>query len=428
MPNLPAGHVALNETGQGGAPVSTAPREPPALAAAALPHYADGYGGSVLELDQALAAAPAPVNLIDLTHGDTRAFPPPPSAAADLRASVDANDEAYTAYRGSASLRARLAPRLAELLGRRVDPERELIVTPGTQGGLFVALSALLAPGDQVALPDPDYFMSERIVAYLGARARRLALELSEDGRLRIDPGELAAAEQARLLLLSHPNNPTGGVYEAATADALSDWVLAGDRFAVVDQLYCRQLFEGAGFAHLGALPGMGERTVTLVGPSKTESMSGFRVGVAVGPAAAIDAMERVLAMASLRTTAYAQQALRHWLDGDDEWIATRVREHEQIRDMLVGSLRGVPGLGVASPLGSSYVFPDASATAWGQAHAGARADALGVALKWAGVLINPGYQFGTGWPMSFRINFSQNRGRLERAVERIAGVLTTAG
>ncbi len=407
---------------------TTAPREPPALTAAALPHYAAGYGGSVLELDRALAAAPGPADLIDLTHGDTRAFPPPPSAAADLRAAVEANDEAYTAYRGSASLRARLAPRLAELLGRPVDPERELIITPGTQGGLFIALSALLVGGDQVALPNPDYFMSERIVAYLGARARRLALELSDDGRLRIDPGDLRAAGEARLLLLSHPNNPTGGVYDPATAEALADWVLEGDRFAVADQLYCRQLFPGAGFTHFTSLPGMAERTVTLVGPSKTESMSGFRVGVAVGPAAAIDGMERVLAMASLRTTAHAQQALRRWLDGDAEWIAIRVAEHEQIRDRLVSSLRAVSGLRVASPLGSSYVFPDASGTAWGQAHTEDRADALAVALKQAGVLINPGYQFGTGWPLSFRINFSQAPGRLERAAERIAGVLTTAG
>ncbi len=270
--------------------------------------------------------------------------------------------------------------------------------------------------------------MSERIVAYLGAEAQRLALELSSDGRLQIDPAQLTAAGEARLLLLSHPNNPTGGVYDAATAEALAEWVVSGDRFAVADQLYCRQTFAGAEFTHLGALPGMSERTVTLVGPSKTESMSGFRVGVAVGPAAAIDAMERVLAMASLRTTSHAQQVLRHWLDGDGEWIATRVREHELIRDRLVGFLRDIPGLRVASPLGSSYVFPDASGTAWGLAHAGATADALAIDLKRAGVLINPGYQFGTGWPMSFRINFSQDADRLALAAERIAGVLEAAG
>ncbi len=397
---------------------------PPALRAAALPGYADVYGGSVLELDRALAAAPAPADLIDLTHGDTRAFPPPPAAAADLHAAVDANDEAYTAYRGSAALRERIAPRLAALLGRAVDPARELIVTPGTQGGLFVALSALIGTGDEVVIPDPDYFMSERIVAYLGARAHRVALTAAGDGRLRADPAELTAADGARALLLSHPNNPTGGVYDPAAVSGLAEWALAGDRVVIADQLYCRQLFTGARFTHLSALPGMAERTVTLLGPSKTESMSGYRVGVAVGPPAIVDAMERVLAMASLRTSGYGQQALRHWLDGDAEWVAARAGAHERLRDGLIDSLRAIPGLRVTVPLASSYVFPDVTETPWGHTHSGARADALPIALKRAGALVNPGYQFGRRSPAAFRINFSQDAARLELAVRRIADVL----
>jgi aspartate/methionine/tyrosine aminotransferase len=398
--------------------------DPPALRAAALPHYAAGYGGSVRELDSELAAAPVPGGLIDLTHGDTRAFPPPASAAHDLADAVRDNDEAYTDYRGSASLRARLAPRLERLLDRSVDPARELIVTPGTQGGLFAALSALVAPGDVVAIPDPDYFMSERIVAYLGGRAVRLALRVEPGGRLSLGAESLQKADDARLLLLSHPNNPTGGVYDPGVLDALADWVRAGDRRVLADQLYCRQLFAGARFAHLTALPGMAQRTVTLVGPSKTESMSGFRVGVAVAPAPVVDAMERVLAMASLRTTAYAQQALRHWMDDDADWLAQRVAAHEQIRDALLQRLREVDGLHVATPLASSYVFPDASGTSWGRAHGGGRGNALALALKGAGVLVSPGYQFGLGAPDAFRINFSQDTARLDEAARRIAAVL----
>lgn len=151
-------------------------RVPPSLAAASLDGYAAVYGRSVLELDLALAAAPAPPDLIDLTHGDTRAFEPPAAAVADFAAAVAENTEAYTSYRGSAALRSVLAPRLARLLGRPVDGGSELIVTPGTQGGLFAALSALISPGDVVALPDPEYFMSERIIAYLGGTALRIPL------------------------------------------------------------------------------------------------------------------------------------------------------------------------------------------------------------------------------------------------------------
>ena len=244
---------------------------PPSLEAAALDGYTKVYGASVFELDTSLAAIPAPADLIDLTHGDTRAFLPPDAAWDDFRAAVTENTEAYTAYRGSGLLRHLLAPRLASLLGRPVDPDAELIVTPGTQGGLFAALSALVAPGDRVALPDPEYFMSERIVAYLGAVAVRLALKQDQQGRLSLADADLDAARAARprILLLSHPNNPTGGVYDQAAAAAIAEFAVAEDLLVIVDQLYCRLLFPGAPFTHLCAQPGMAERTVTLIGPSR---------------------------------------------------------------------------------------------------------------------------------------------------------------
>ncbi|HUB39858.1 MAG TPA: aminotransferase class I/II-fold pyridoxal phosphate-dependent enzyme [Streptosporangiaceae bacterium] len=392
---------------------------PPALAAAALDDYAASYGASVLDLDKALAAAPGPADLIDLTHGDTRAFEPPAVAAFDFAAAVTENTEAYTAYRGSASLRSVVAPRLAQLLGRPVDRASQVIVTPGTQGGLFTALSALVSPGDRVALPDPEYFMSERIIAYLGGKALRLPLAQDSHGLLSISSDALAAATAADLLVLSHPNNPTGGVYTAGTVHALAELVTASDMLAVVDQLYCRLIFAGTEYLHLGSLPGMAERTVTLLGPSKTESMSGYRVGVAVGPAPLIDAMERVLSLTSLRTGGYSQQVLRHWMANDDAWLAERTAAHEAIRDDLVARLRAIPGVTVAPPAGSSYVFPDAASTA-----VGGNDHDLALALKAAGVLVSPGYQFGPAGRGRFRINFSQDAGRLALAVDRIEAVL----
>ncbi len=394
-------------------------RTPPALQAAALPHYAARYGRSVLELDRELAAAPAPPGLIDLTHGDTRAFLPPAAAAADLAEAVAENTEAYTPYRGSTAVRGLVAPRISRLLGRPVDAGGEIILTPGTQGGLFAALSALVSPGDVVALPDPEYFMSERIIAYLGGTALRLPLAQDENGMLSIDPQALEAAARASLLVLSHPNNPTGGVYSPAALRSLAALATANDMSVVVDQLYCRLTFDGAQYQHLGSLPGMAERTITLLGPSKTESMSGYRVGVAVGPAPVIDAMERVVSLASLRTAGYGQQVLRHWMAGDEAWLADRTAAHEEIRDYVVARLGAIPGVAVRRPAASSYVFPDASAVAGGDDHATA------VALKTAGVLVSPGYQFGAAGCGRFRINFSQDRDRLAVALDRIAAVLT---
>lgn len=391
---------------------------PPSLAAASLGGYAARYGHSVLDLDRALAAAPAPDGLIDLTHGDTGAFLPPPAAAADFAEAVAAHTEAYTPYRGSMRLRSRLAPRIGSLLGRPVDPSTQVIVTPGTQGGLFAALSALISPGDVVALPDPEYFMSERIIAYLGGTVLRLPVSQDDRGMLSISPDSLSAVAEASLVVLSHPNNPTGGVYTAETLHALASLITRHDLLAVVDQLYCRLIFARTHYLHLSALPGLAERTVTLLGPSKTESMSGYRVGVAVGPALVIDAMERVVSLTSLRAAAYAQQALRHWLDEDPSWLAQRVAAHQAIRDDLVAALTAIPGVTVAPPAGSSYVFPAAASFAGGNDHA------LAVGLKAAGVLVSPGYQFGPAGRGRFRINFSQQPRRLAVAVGRIGAVL----
>ena len=144
--------------------------------------YQEFYGASVWEMDRTVASIAARREVIDLTHGDTRAFVPPESAERDFAAALAENTEAYTQYRGSANVRATLAPRLSALLGRSVDPSSQLVLTPGTQGGLFTSLSALVAPGDVVAFPAVEYFMDERICAYLGATSYRLPLHQDEHG------------------------------------------------------------------------------------------------------------------------------------------------------------------------------------------------------------------------------------------------------
>jgi aspartate/methionine/tyrosine aminotransferase len=404
-------------------------KRPPALVAAELGAYASLYGASVREMDRDVATTPGPDDLVDLTHGDTRAFLPPSSARVDFEAAVVENTEAYSPYRGSISVRRVLAPRVGSLLGRDVDPALDLILTPGTQGGLFTSLSALVTPGDVVAFPAKEYFMDERICAYLGATSHRIALSQSAHGIMSIDQGDLdeAARHGARGVVLSHPNNPTGGVYSRETAERLAAWVVANDMWAVVDQLYCRLIFDDNEFVHIGSLPGMAERTVTLLGPSKTESMSGYRVGAAVGPSDVIEAMEQVISLASLRTAGYGQHVLRHWMDNDETWLSERTKAHQEIRDFLVGSLQQVPGMNVSAPAGSSYVFPNASESPWALRH-GANDDyALAVALKKNGVLVSPGYQFGVDGRGHFRINFSQDFDRLSLACTRIQEVLSNS-
>jgi aspartate/methionine/tyrosine aminotransferase len=401
--------------------------KPMALRAAELDNYKGVYGYSVHEMDTSLSRTSSPSDLIDLTHGDTRAFLPPTNALSDFNDAVNENSEAYSPYRGSLAVRKTLAPRISTLLNREVDPQSELIITPGTEGGLFTALSAVTGPNDVVAYPSKEYFMNERITTYLGAKSHRLPLYQSSDGWLSIAEEDLEAATRvgATILLLSNPNNPTGGVYSHASAQLIAKWVVANNMIAIVDQLYCRLVFDGREYVHLGSLPGMAERTITLVGPSKTESMSGYRVGIAVAPRPILDAMEVVISMTSLRTAGYSQHVLRHWMDSDGQWLAERTTSHQAIRDYLVRSLRNFEGMKVSSSAGSSYVFPNFSETKWATTKGSHDDHLFARELKEIGVLINPGYQFGLDGCGHFRINFSQNREALEKAIERIGQLLS---
>lgn len=362
---------------------------------------------------------PGDLAAVDFSHGDVDAFPPHAAAQAAFAAAVgEGGQAAYTRYRGNPGVRERLSGRLAALTGAPVDPEDELIITPGTQAGLFLSLSSLVEHGDRVGIIEPDYFANRRIVRFLGAEAVPIRLNLFADpSRPVLDIRELRAALRAagaHVLCLSNPNNPTGAVLPASTVAELAEMCVEDDVFVVMDQLYCRQIFTGTAFTHLRALPGMRTRCVTLAGPSKTESLSGYRVGAAIGPGWLIDRMEAVLSITCLRAPGYSQRVLDTWLAEEPGWLAERVLTHRAIRDQILEIVRKLDGGRVRAPEAGSYLFvqlPKLKVTAseFFQELAGSEA-----------VIVTPGSEFGHGFDDFFRINFSQDAGAAGAAIERL--------
>src|SRR6185312_12408152 len=142
-----------------------------------------------------------------------------------------------------------------------------------------------------------------------------------------------------RLLLTSNPHNPTGAVLGPEAIARLARIAVRDDFLVVVDALYCRLVYDDTAYTHLASEPGMAERAITLLGGSKTESLSGYRVGMVVGPSAIIDAVEQMIAMLCLRAPAYAQQVMTRWLVDDHDFVAQRVQELRQIQRTTVAAL-----------------------------------------------------------------------------------------
>lgn len=357
--------------------------------------------------------------MIDTTHFDVTRFPPPGFALPAFIDAANSGPAAYTAYRGGSAIRERCAEAISALLSVSVDAERNLILTTGTQGGLFAVLSALVDAGDRVALTDPEYLFAERILRFLGAEVIRIPVRAGGSGP-DVDLGQLddAAAGGIRLFLTSNPNNPTGTVYSTETVQGIARLAAARDFLVVVDELYCRLIYDETPFTHLAGEPGMDTRAVTLLGGSKTESLSGYRIGAVVASAEIVDAVEQVVAFSALRAPAYSQHVLSGWLREDQDFVRDRVRQLHLIQRYVTDRLRGIPGLCVEPGAGTAYLWPDVS---------GLGLTALDAArlIYEAGVVVSPGYQFGPSGTTRFRMCFAQGEARLDAALDRITTALS---
>lgn len=387
-----------------------------------IPARASLIGSTVREADTSLKLDGGGDGLLDTTHFDTVRFPPPVWAAAVIAEAIADGSTAYTPYRGAPEVLAPLAEHLSEFMGATVTPAN-LALTPGTQGGLFATLSAIVDEGDVVLLADPEYLFTERMLEFLGATVIRIPVTVDA-----VEPGlDIAAIEAAlpqkpTLLVFSHPNNPSGAVFPRASLERIAALSVQHGFRILADELYSRLVYPGAEFTHLRTLPGMEERCVTMLGPSKTESLSGFRLGVVVGPPDVMQAVEQTLAATSLRAPAYAQRLLIRWLVDDREFLARRLVELEALRDMTVAALRRVPGLRVVPHGGTAYLYCDVSAL-------GATDVEVARTLQQeAGVVVSPGYQFGPSGLGRFRVCYARDEEEWALALDRMVTALTALG
>jgi aspartate/methionine/tyrosine aminotransferase len=360
---------------------------------------------------------------VDFSHGDVdeTAFGPTPGALEEFVDGVRRGGrQAYTEYRGGAELRDQLADKLAAFTGRPVAAGRELIITPGTQGALFLAVGATVAAGDRVAIVRPDYFANRKLVEFLGAEivpVRLDYLDHTDRAGLDLDGLEAAFASGVRTFLFSNPNNPAGVIYSPAEIARIGELATRYGVTVIVDELYSRLLYAGQTYTHLRAAAEP-DRILTIMGPSKTESLSGYRLGVAFGPAHLVDRMEKLQAIVSLRAPGYSQAVLRGWFEEPPGWLAERTAQHRAIRDDMVRIFLSVPGLAIRTPEAGSYLFPRLPELAL-PLHQFVRA-----LRTQAAVTVTPGTEFSPDATDSIRLNFSQNHEAAVKAVERIAQMI----
>ena len=354
---------------------------------------------------------------VDFSHGDVNAFEPIPGTLSDFIKGVNiGGEQAYTEYKGRILIRENVSEKLSLFTGAAISADTQLIITPGTQGALFLAMGSLIGRGDKVAIVEPDYFANRKIVQFLEGAMISITLDyLKSDDKAGLDLAQLENAFKngVKVFVFSNPNNPTGVIYRPEEIHSIAQLAREYGVAVIVDQLYSRQIFDGRRYTHLCAEYIRPENLITIVGPSKTESLSGYRLGVAFGSQNIISRMEKLQAIVSLRAGGYSQAVLTSWFNEPQGWLEDRIGAHQRIRDDLLALLRKVEGIKVRKTEAGSYLFieiPELMVP---------MREFVKILRLQAGVIVTPGTEFGPRFTKSFRINFSQEYSSAVEAIKR---------
>jgi len=351
-------------------------------------------------------------DLVDLMSGNPYAAMPA-SIRERLKAAIDAGANRYTDYWGSGDLRRRIARHLEERCGVRVDPDEELIVTHGVQEALYAVMATLLRPGDEVLIPTPHY--ANYLLDTVACGAQGAFVPLREEQGFVPDVGALerAITPRTRLLVYSNPNNPLGVTWGAETIAALAELARRRDLLVIADEIY-RDFALPQAPPSIAALPGMGERTFTLNGFSKTYFMMGLRMGYLAGPAECIHHVKQLHYLLLLCPSSLGQQAALAALDCPEEELEPLRREMQEKLALLHAGVRELPGVRCVAPNGTFYLFPNIAGLGLPSVELAARL------IEKAGVATLPGTEFGAAGEGHLRLSVVAPRDRVEEGLRRL--------
>ena len=300
----------------------------------------------------------------------------------------------------------------------------QILVSSGAKQTIYNLCMALLDPGDEAIIPAP-YWVSYPDMVLLADGLPVMPFAGMAQG-YKITPRQLAAAitPKTRLLLLNSPCNPTGAAYTRAELKALGDVLLEHPRIVIgTDDMYEKIYWEPEPFTSLvTAVPELYPRTVTINGVSKAYAMTGWRIGYCGGPKEVIQAMSTIQGQSTSNASSISQKAAVVALNGEQGCVGTMNEAFKARRDFVVRALNSLPGVSCLPGAGTFYAFAEVSRamTALGCRDDGEFAELL---LNDAGVAVVPGSGFGA--PGHMRLSFATSMETLEKALARIARLLT---
>lgn len=350
-------------------------------------------------------------DVVDLTLGDPDIIPPQ-----EVRdAACAAIQEGRTRYSQNAGL---LAAReaIARFNGRMYGCEiaaDEVMVTCGGMEAIYLMLSCLVNPGDEVIIPAPYWINYKQMTQLCGGVP--VIVPTREEDNFAITDMAMSAAitPRTKVLILNSPNNPTGRVVPGEVLDQLAKLAVEKNLFVISDEVYRFLIYDGKKHESIWTRPGMREHCAVVDSMSKRYSMTGYRLGCAIGPRDLISAMtrfqENVAACAPLPSQYAAIAAYGGGLDCPD-----MLTEFAARRQTMIDGIAKIPKLSLSAIDGTFYAFINISKTGLNSY------DFAMKLLESQHVAVVSGRTYGDDYDGYVRIAFTVKRERLQRALNRI--------
>ncbi len=348
-------------------------------------------------------------------------FPTPAYVRDAAIASIKKAQTKYTDNRGTVELRAAAADYL-EKFGLHYDKADEVLITMGASEGIDLALRALVNPGEEVLVVEPSYVSYIPCVELCGGIP--VSIPLTAEHNFRLTPQELEEkiTPRTKALIISFPNNPTGAILEQQDIEALREVVIAHDLFVITDEIYAELTYQNP-HVSIAALPGMYERCVVLSGFSKAFAMTGWRMGIAAGPAEVIFHMNKIHQFTTMSAGTTSQYAALEALTNPlrEQTIANMRTEYDARRRLMVDGFRQM-GLSVTEPGGAFYVFPSIQKTGLSSM------EFCRKLLEEQRVAVIPGSAFGGCGEGYIRCSYAYSKEVIGQCLDKIAAFVAEKG
>ena len=295
----------------------------------------------------------------------------------------------------------------------------EIVVTAGAQESMFVAMLALIDPGDEVIIPSPGYGTYHQAVELANGTIVTVPTFEKDGFALTAEAVEKVLTPKSRMICLINPSNPTGMVIPPNEIEKLAALAVKHDLIVISDEIYGRLVYDNSRVLPVASLPGMKDRTITIDGFSKAYAMTGWRIGYFAAPRHFTKPMAEIHHGLTICAPAVSQHAALAALTGSQDCVEAMRLEYDKRRKVMRAGLDRM-GLTYPKPNGAFYVYANVSST-------GLPASEFCLLLLQEGrVMIFPGVLFGDHCDDYVRISLLQPLPKIEEGISRMEEVVRT--